>query len=178
MAFKSRVMAKLGKIDSTQDASFDGLQSHYLAIKEYAKKQHKDMHDFLAKTRAFCYATIASSESFSQFFRSSSFEHADVSPRRPVCISLHRGKDGFGMMIELDGTVRSIRSLSCLSLPTEAPWHCRWTDRPRTALPTAGRLTGSSTGIGQVSSFATEGGPAQAAGVPLGSQVPALSPDR
>eukprot|EP01052_Picozoa_sp_SAG31_P044178 SAG31_NODE_7609_length_1642_cov_1.185353_1_plen_137_part_00 len=100
-ALKSRVMQLAGQVEVTQDAAFDGLLQHYNAIREYAKKQHSEFLDFLGKTRTFCYATIAMSESFSQFFRSSSFDRAQQSPRRrPACCSLRRAADGFGMMIE------------------------------------------------------------------------------
>ena len=71
MALKSRLQSMVGRLDETEDLSFDQLQENYRTLRQFAAKQQKEMTSYLEKSRAICYASISSAEAYCAFFESS-----------------------------------------------------------------------------------------------------------
>jgi hypothetical protein len=105
MALKSRLQSMVGRLDETEDLSFDQLQENYRTLRQFAAKQQKEMTSYLEKSRAICYASISSAEAYCAFFESSAggaTSSAAVGQQRR---RITKGPLGFGMAIEDDGTV-------------------------------------------------------------------------
>ena len=113
MAFKSRAMQAIGKVEQSEDLAFDQLHENYKTLKVFADKQQKEMTSYLEKSRAICYASISSAEAYCAFFESSAggattSSAGAATERRQVA----KGPMGFGMAIEDDGTVSGFTAVS------------------------------------------------------------------
>ena len=62
MSLRSRAKASFGKVEKTEDLTFDQLHENYKALKAFSAKQKKEMTGYLEKSRAICYASISSAE--------------------------------------------------------------------------------------------------------------------
>lgn len=104
MALRSRLQSMVGRLEETEDFTFDQLHDNYKALKVFAAKQQKEMTSYLEKSRAICYASVSSAEHYCAFFESSAGGATATSPaaqRRRIA----KGPNGYGMAIEDDGTV-------------------------------------------------------------------------
>lgn len=104
MALRSRLQSMAGRLEETEDFTFDQLHDNYKALKAFAAKQQKEMTSYLEKSRAICYASVSSAEHYCAFFESSAGGATATSPA-PQRRRITKGPNGYGMAIEDDGTV-------------------------------------------------------------------------
>lgn len=104
----------LGKVDKTEDVTFDSLFKAYQHVQQFAKQQKTEMNAYLEKSRGVCYASIASAEAFQKFYESTA--SAAAPPRTPLVRTVRKGHQGYGMAIEDD---RQISGFSLVSGPAE-----------------------------------------------------------
>jgi hypothetical protein len=105
MALKSRLQSMVGRLEETEDFTFDQLHENYKKLKTFAAKQQKEMASYMETSRAMCYASISSAEHYCAFFESSAGGATTISSPPPLRKRIAKGPNGYGMAIEDDGTV-------------------------------------------------------------------------